>query len=215
MRWAVAVRLLAGATDTALLAAARTAGPGPVLAARLLTRHGAYGVLAHASAPCAPHRAPREREAQGPHRAADEHLAVLVGRPVRPVRPVRPLRPDTATAAGERAAQPEAPWEPWAEVLREPRAEAMWVACADVLVDTVLRPYGAASRTAVRLLSRNPGALLAAAPLATGGWAVAHRRGVHVIPSGPRHALLPSCLHGWAVAGHDVRGVRKVVVPRG
>ncbi|MFD5748487.1 hypothetical protein [Streptomyces sp. NPDC127033] len=112
--------------------------------------------------------------------------------------------------------------------------------CADVLQTGRTRPVADALRWLAETRAAHPGARLVAAPLPGGGWAVAgddgDRDGV-LLPSGvfvpygifpsyrtpsgtlsgrthPRWSLVPSCLHGWLVAGHTLRELCEPRAPR-
>lgn len=98
--------------------------------------------------------------------------------------------------------------------------------CADVLYLPRMEPLFRAEKSALTLLLRHRGCLLAAAAMPH-GWSIAIRSGgrvgdppsTHRIrlelcgpPSAPAHTLLPSCLHGWITTGRQLRG-GEVTVP--
>ncbi|MFI6703827.1 hypothetical protein ACIBJC_33655 [Streptomyces sp. NPDC050509] len=99
-----------------------------------------------------------------------------------------------------------------ADVCRDPRR----LECADVLQTGRSRPVTGALRWLAETRAAHPGARLVAAALPDGGWVAAGGedgdRGAVFLPYGttargtpPRWSLVPSCLHGWLVAGHSLR----------
>lgn len=106
-------------------------------------------------------------------------------------------------------------------------AEERWLCCADLLHGSVPRPREHAMRWVADVLAARIGCRLAALPLDDGGWAVAERRGSREPvrrclapapswcggpPTAAEHALLPSCLYGWAAAGRPLRRLASMVV---
>ncbi|KUL55513.1 hypothetical protein ADL22_01110 [Streptomyces sp. NRRL F-4489] len=97
-------------------------------------------------------------------------------------------------------------------------AEERWLACADLLHGSVPRPRDHALRWVADVLAERVGCRLATLPLDDGRWAVAERPGGREqvrpclvpapswcggSPTAADRALLPSCLYGWAAAGHS------------
>ncbi|MFE3599620.1 hypothetical protein [Streptomyces sp. NPDC059142] len=98
-----------------------------------------------------------------------------------------------------------------ADACRDPRR----LECADVLQTGRARPADGALRWLAEIRAAHPGARLVAAPLPGGGWvaagadgdrcAVLPPRGTDPRRTRPGWSLVPSCLHGWLVAGHSLR----------
>ncbi|MFJ6211873.1 hypothetical protein ACIQGZ_00800 [Streptomyces sp. NPDC092296] len=87
--------------------------------------------------------------------------------------------------------------------------ERRWLDCADVLQGSRPCPAADAACRLAEITAAHPGCGLAAVPLVGGGWAAvggADRR-VVTLPcrTPPQWSLLPSCLHGWLVAGGSLR----------
>ncbi|MFE3828392.1 hypothetical protein [Streptomyces sp. NPDC059092] len=101
-----------------------------------------------------------------------------------------------------------------ADACRDPRR----LECADVLQTGRSRPLAGALRWLAETRAAHPGARLIAAPLSGGGWMAAGGDGERCVvllpygtasrPAPPRWSLVPSCLHGWLVAGHSLRELR-------
>lgn len=84
--------------------------------------------------------------------------------------------------------------------------------CADVLCAESPHPADEAARRIEQLARRFPGCALIAVALHD-SWLIgtgAPGRSLAIQTAGPRLRLLPSCLHGWLVAGHHLTELHRV-----